>query len=269
MPFGLRMSQDIFQFKIDETYRDYQGAIGIADDVTVYGKNEREHDLHLHETMERTRKAGIKLNDEKCVIKTKECSFFGMLYGVKPNPDKVRAIENLEPPKDKKELHTALLRNLLKEDVDFAWNPSHSKAFEKVKLLICTATTLAYYDTKKPVVLHVDASSKGLGAALFQDNKPIAFASKALTPAELLAVVYGCEKFHSYLYGRSFVVRTDHRPLEQVHKKNLMQAPPGFRECYCVFNLMTASLNISQEEKWLQLTPCHAFQRWMNSKYQT
>lgn len=74
-----------------------------------------------------------------------------------------------------------------------------------------------------------------MGAALFQDNKPIAFASKALTLAgtryaiigrELLAVVYGCEKFHSYLYGRSFVVRTDHRPLEQVRKKNLMQASP-------------------------------------------
>ena len=206
MPFGLRMSQDIFQFKIDETYRDCQGAIGIADDVTAYGKNEREHGLHLHETMECTRKAGIKLNDEKCVIKTKECNFFGMLYtpdGVKPSPDKVRAIENLKPPKDKKELqtflgmitymssfipnladYTAPFRNLLKENVDFAWNPSHSKAFEKVKLLICTATTLAYYDTKKPVALHVDASSKGLGAALFQDNKPIAFASKALTPAE-------------------------------------------------------------------------------------
>ena len=142
MPIGLRMSQYIFQFKIDETYCDCQGAIGIADDVTVYGKNEKEHNLPINETMERTRKAGIKLNDEKCVIKTKEFNFFGMLYtpdGVKPSPDKVRAIENLEPPKDKKELHTFLgmvtymssfipnladhtapLRNLLKENVDFA-----------------------------------------------------------------------------------------------------------------------------------------------------
>ena len=94
------------------------------------------------------------------------------------------------------------------ENVDYAWNPSHSKAFQKVKLLILTAATLAYYDRKKPVALHVNASSKGLGAALFQDNKSIAFASDALTPAEtryasiereLLAVVYGCEKFHSYL----------------------------------------------------------------------
>ena len=61
MPFGLRMSQDIFQFKIDETYRNCHGAIGIADDITVYGKNDNEQDLHLHETMERTGKAGIKL----------------------------------------------------------------------------------------------------------------------------------------------------------------------------------------------------------------
>ena len=111
LPFGLRMSQDIFQFKIDETYRNCLGAIGIADDITVYGKSDKEHDLHLHETMERTRKAGIKLNEEKCVVKTKECNFYGMLYtpdGVKPNPDKVRAIEEMGTPKDKKELHTFL-----------------------------------------------------------------------------------------------------------------------------------------------------------------
>ena len=111
MPFGLGVSQDIFQFKIDETYRDCQGAIGIADDITVYGKNDKEHDLHLHETMECTRKAGIKLSNEDCVIKTKGCNFFGMLYtpdAVKPSPDKIKAIKKLEPPNDKKELHTFL-----------------------------------------------------------------------------------------------------------------------------------------------------------------
>ena len=207
MPFGVRMSQDIFQFKIDETYRDCEGAIGIVDDITVHGKNDKEHDFHLHETIERTRKAGIKLNDEKCFIKTKECKFFGMLYtpdGVKPSPDKVQAIKNLEPPKDKKELHTfrrmetymgsfipkladhtAPLRDLLKENVDFAWNPLQSKAFEKVKSLISNLTTLAYYNRNETFVLHVDASIRGLRAALFQNNRPIALASKALTPAEI------------------------------------------------------------------------------------
>ena len=66
---------------------------------------------------------------------------------------------------------------------------------------------LAYYDPSKEVTLQVDAST-GLGAALLQDKKPIAFASKALTDTEsryaniereLLAVVYGCERFHTYL----------------------------------------------------------------------
>lgn len=182
----------IFQFKIDETYRNCLGAIGIADDITVYGKSDKEHDLHLPKAMERTRKAGIKLYEEKCVVKTKECNCFG----VKPNPDKVRAIEEMEKPKDKKELHTLLgmatymgsfipkladltapLRDLLKENVDFAWNSSHSKVFQKVKSMICTATTLVYYDRREPVILHVDASIKGLGAALFQNNRPIAFGS--------------------------------------------------------------------------------------------
>lgn len=257
MPFGLRMSQDVFQFKIDETYRNCLGATGIADDITVHGRDESNHDLHLHDAMERTRMAGIKLNQEKCIIKTSECSFFGMLYtssGVKPDPEKVIAIQNMEPPKDKKELHTFLgmvnylapfmpnlashtapLRELLRDNVDYQWSPSHTRAFDILKCQISTETTLSYYDRSKAVVLQVDASSKGLGAVLLQENKPIAFASKALTPAEsryaniereLLAVVYGCEKFHTYLYGRQFVVESDHRPLEQIQKKNLDMAPP-------------------------------------------
>ena len=257
MPFGLRMSQDVFQFKIDETYRNCPGSVGIADDITVHGRDEPDHDAHLHHVMERTRKAGIRLNREKCVIKTTECKFFGMLYtsnGLKPDPDKVAAIQNIDQPKEKKELHTFLgfvnylapfipnissytvhLRELLKADVEFSWSPSHTRAFEMIKSMISTETTLAYYDRNKPVVLQVDASQRGLGAALIQDGRPIAFASKSLTPAEsryaniereLLAVVYGCEKFHTYLYGRSFVVESDHRPLEQIHKKNLAMAPP-------------------------------------------
>ena len=144
-----------------------------------------------------------------------------------------------------------------------------------MKSLICTTTTLAYYDRNEPVVLHVDASIKGLGAALFQNNKPITFASKSLTPAEtryaniereLLAVVYGCEKFHSYLYGRSFVVKTDHRPLEQIHKKNLMQAPPRLQRMLlrlqpydCVIKYLPGREMITAD----------AFRRWMNLKYQT
>ena len=87
----------------------------------------------------------------------------------------------------------------------------------------------------KETTLQVDASMKGPSAALTQDRKPVAFASKALTDAEsryaniereLLAVVYGCAKFHTYLYGRSFTVHTDHKPLESIYLKHLTAAPP-------------------------------------------
>ena len=69
---------------------------------------------------------------------------------------------------------------------------------------------------------------------LLQNDKPVAFASKSLSETEqryaniereMLAVVYGCERFHTYLYGKQFVVETDHKPLEMIHLKNLSAAP--------------------------------------------
>lgn len=256
LPFGLKVSQDVFQRKIDETYKGCKGAIGIADDIQVYGRDENTHDYNLHEAMEKTRRAGIKLNADKCIIKERECKFFGLIYsaeGVKPDPTKVDAINHMEEPKDKKQLrsflgliqymgvfipklanHTANLRELMKDDAEFDWCASHSQDFEKIKQLISKETILQYYDRQKPVTLQVDASMRGVGAVLIQNGRPIAYASKALTPTEsryaniereLLAVVYGCEKFHTYLYGRYFDIETDHRPLEQIEKKNLTKAP--------------------------------------------
>ena len=68
---------------------------------------------------------------------------------------------------------------------------------------------LAYYDVDKPVRMQVDASRSGVGAVLLQDDKPVAYVSKSLTPTqqryavieqEMLAVVLGCQRFHQYIY---------------------------------------------------------------------
>ena len=76
---------------------------------------------------------------------------------------------------------------------------------------------------------------KGLGATLEQNDKPVAFAGKKLTETEsryaniereLLAVVYGCERFHTYLFRQSFTVESDHKPLESIKLKHLRAAPP-------------------------------------------
>ena len=100
-----------------------------------------------------------------------------------------------------------------------------------------------YFNSSKPVTLQVDASQVELGGVVLQkDNngsqRPVAYASKSLNPAEkryaniereMLAVVWGCIKFHHYLYGRKFICQTDHKPLEDIHLKHLSDAPPRLK----------------------------------------
>ena len=69
-------------------------------------------------------------------------------------------------------------------DLTFQWNTSHREAFGKIQDVIDTHTTLVYFDRNKETTIQVDASSRGLGAVLLQDNKPVAFASKSLTETE-------------------------------------------------------------------------------------
>ena len=163
--------------------------------------------------------------------------FFGNIYtpeSIKPDPSKIDAIKRMEAPSTKPELQSFLgmvnylssyihhmsdltsnLRNVLKKDSLFQWTETHEAEFLMLKKAISKDVNLQYFDPKKPVVLQVDESQVGLGAALLQDSKVIAYASKSLTPAEtgyanteheMLAVVFGCLKFHHYLYGNLLYV---------------------------------------------------------------
>ena len=132
------------------------------------------------------------------------------------------------------------MRLLLKKNALFQWTESHEANFQRLKESISSDTCLMYFDTSKLITLQVDASQVGLGGVLLQEDsqgrtRPVAYASKALTPCEtryaniereMLAVAWGCIKFHHYLYGRKFVCQTDHKPLEDIHLKHLSDAPP-------------------------------------------
>ena len=87
---------------------------------------------------------------------------------------------------------------------------------------------------KKTVHIQCDASERGLEAALLQNGKPVSFASRALTDPEtryaqvekeLLAIVFSCEKFDHFTFGRTVHVQSDHKPLESILKKPLYRAP--------------------------------------------
>ena len=66
----------------------------------------------------------------------------------------------------------------------FNWTPSHEKQFNIIKQAISSTATLRYFDVDKPVILQVDASKMGLGAAILQDDAPVAYASKAQADPE-------------------------------------------------------------------------------------
>ena len=256
LPFGLNISQDIFQQRMDEILEDLNGCASIADDICVFGATEEEHNRNLSALMEAAKRHGLVFNSEKCKIRAKSISFFGNIYsedGIRPDPTKVNDIHKMPTPQSKEDLQRFLglmtymgsfipnlstlaapLRDLLKKDAAFIWEEDHEETFQRVKASI-TERSIAYYDANKPLELEVDASMKGLGACLVQDGRPIAHASKTLTlteanysniEREMLAVVHGVERFSTYLYGRSFTIVSDHQPLEIICRKPLTAATP-------------------------------------------
>ncbi|PFX12514.1 Retrovirus-related Pol polyprotein from transposon 17.6 [Stylophora pistillata] len=129
------------------------------------------------------------------------------------------------------------LRELTKNDNEFQWDgQAHGAALDETKKILSTTPVLKYLDPSATPTLQCDASMHGLGACLMQDGHPVAYASRSLTPTEvqymyaqiekeLLAIVFGMEKFETYLYGRKVLVESDHKPLEAILKKSLLNAP--------------------------------------------
>ena len=104
-----------------------------------------------------------------------------------------------------------------------------------MKKEISCASMLGNYNPKKQTVLQTDASIKSLGACLLQEEKPVYFASKALTEAqkgyvaiqiESLAVAWAMEKFNHFLYDSYFLLETDQKLLEAILFKSLNEATP-------------------------------------------
>ena len=256
LPFGLSSAQDIFQRVMAEMFEDINGVEVVVDDILVWGTNEAEHDSRLTKVLDRARLRNLKLNKAKCQFKKQEITYLGHVLtkdGLKPDPKK-QAIKDMAPPTSREALQrflskltylakfipnlsqtAALLRALLEKDTEWQWHQEHLQSFSALKHLASSAPVLAYFNPRQPVKLSVDASSKGLGAVLLQNDHPVAYASRALTDTqqryaqiekEMLAVVYGCTKFYDYIYGMPKVeVESDHKPLEAILRKPLHQAP--------------------------------------------
>ena len=263
MPFGVSLAPEEFERKLHEHLDDLPGVIVLRDDILVVGNGDTEaeaninHDKNLKGVLERAKKINLKLNSSKMCLKKAEVKFMGHVIskdGLKPDPEKVKAIEDMPKPTSKKELLTLLgfvnylskflpklseitrpLRDLTVKDAKFIWASQHEEAFKQVKTLVTKHPVLRFYDVKKPVTIQCDASEFGLGATLLQEGQPVTFASRTLSKTErhyaqiekeCLAIVFACDKFNQYIAGKEEIaVESDHKPLEFIFKKSIHSAP--------------------------------------------
>ena len=188
MPFGLCNAPATFQRLMNKVYKGiaYKYVVVYLDDTNVFSRTFDDHIKHLREVFTRIREAGLKLNIEKCNFWMKRLPFLGHIIeekGISPDPDKIIAVQKIQPPKSVTQLRSFLglagyyrrfikhfssiahpLNQLLHKDNTYEWNDQCQKAFDELKNRLTTAPILIYPDYKQEFILATDASYTGFGA---------------------------------------------------------------------------------------------------------
>ena len=274
LPFGISSAPEEFQRRLHDVLSGMEGVVNIADDIIVVGRGEsladatKDHDRTVLNLLARLSEHNLKLNPDKIQFKTSTAPFMGHILtpeGLKPSTEIVTAVLEMPQPRDKAATRRFLgtitylakfcpnlsevvrpLRDLTHIKQEFLWSEQHTNAFAKAKELVSKTPCLRYFDINSPVVLQVDASEYGLGAALLQPVtdpngssniqwQPVAYSSSSLSPTEqryaqiekeTLAIVHAFHKFDQLLFGKSDItVHSDHQPLEIIFKRPLASAP--------------------------------------------
>ena len=232
LPFGLNLSQDVFQERMDCILEKCPGTISIADDVGVFGKTEAEHDKHLHNLMRVARQYGLVFNIDKCDIKQSNMKFFGLEFnsdGVRPDPGRAADIQRLKAPQNVAQVQEFLgIATYMSPFIPVAANRNPAWSSEEGRWVYLDGLSqrsiwsdevsrlswsdLAYFDPQAEGVIQVDASSRGLGAVRIQHGKPIAFASKSLSDCEKRYANIEREMLAVVFYWLRKIVRSRVRP---------------------------------------------------------
>lgn len=256
LPFGISIAPEIFHRTFLEIFNGISGLKIYIDDLIIYAKTKAEHDKILEAVLNRALEKGVRFNKTKCTFGVNAIKYIGHIIsseGIKIDDTKVEAIQKIPTPQNQKELLrflgmatyvakfipnlsqlTCNLRQIIRKSVLWQWTDIHQKEFEKIKSLLSTCPVLQFFNEKEPITLSVDSSKDGMGAVILQNGAPISYASKSMSQTqqnyaqiekEMLAIVFGVQRFHQYLYGKIFTIETDHKPLEQICKKPLVTAP--------------------------------------------
>ena len=290
LPFGISSAPEHFQRRMSEVLSGLTGVVCMMDDILIHGKTQEEHDERLRKVLQRLQETGMTLNSEKCEFAQRSVKFLGHCVdstGIRPDPDKVRAIQQVRTPANVGDVRRFLgminqmgkfapnlaevtqpLRELLKKQNQWMWGEPQQRAFTRVKEMLTSSPVLALFDPNLETILSADASSFGLGAVLLQrqptgDLKPVAYISRSMTPTEqryaqieeALAFTWACERLSDYLVGLKFHIYTDHKPLVPLFSSKHLEELP-IRVQRFRLRMMRFQFSIS-ERIWLLQTHFH------------
>ena len=252
MPFGLANSPSTWMRLMQGTLSDEIGShcFVYLDDIIVFSNNEiKSHCQKLDKIFAKLKEAKLTLNPDKCNFFLSEIKYLGHVVsdkGIKPDPEKLKALKSFAPPSNVTEVRsflglTSFYRKFIKNFAEiakplnkltqkysrFVWTVEANEAFETFKALLCKEPILKLPNFNKQFIIATDASAHSVGAVLSQDFEgnelPIAYASRQLknaeknystTERECLALIFGLKQFRCYVYGNRFTVITDHQPLK-------------------------------------------------------
>lgn len=255
LSFGIKTAPAEFNRIMDQMLRNIPKTEVYFDDIIVHGETKEECERNLRLCLGQLCKFDLHLNKRKCSFFQQQIEVLGHVVEhnrIIKSPSKIRAIEELPRPQSVEDVRTLLgmttyyarfiprastitapLRSLLVKNAKFHWSTKCEEALLELKKEILSDRVLVPYNPQEPVQLACDASPVGIGAVFSHiidgQERPIAFASRALTAAErnysqldreALAIVYAVDHLFQYLFGRRFTLITDNQPLARIfHEK--------------------------------------------------
>jgi len=251
MPFGLCNAPATFERLMEEVLQQLINKICLVylDDVIIFSEDFEDMLERLEQVFHRLRSANLKLNPKKCSFLRKKIKYLGHVIserGVSTDEEKISSVRDWPIPRTKKQVRSFLgfcsyyrrfvkdfsliakpLFSLTENTCKFTWDELCDAAFKELKRRLISSPILSFPKEDGQFILDTDASNHGIGAVLSQvqegGEKVIAYYSRVfsrternycVTRKELLAVISSMKFFHHYLYGREFVVRTDHISLK-------------------------------------------------------
>ncbi|GJV07838.1 putative reverse transcriptase domain-containing protein [Tanacetum coccineum] len=281
IPFGLTNAPAVFMDLMNGVCKPYldKFVIVFIDDIIIYSKNKKEHEEHLKTILELLKKEELYAKFSKCEFWIPKVQFLGHMIdsqGIHVDPAKIETIKDWASPKTPTKIHQFLglagyyrrliegfskivkpMTKLTQKKVAFEWGDKQEATFQTLKVKLCSAPILALPQGAENFIVYCDASHKGLGVVLMQNEKVIAYASRQLKiheknytthDLELGAVVFALKIWRHYLYGTKCTVFTDHKSLQHIlDQKELNMRQRCWLELLSDYDLMTIGLDLPKQ----------------------